>query len=266
VKATTRRIGFVSCAIALALVGSLGIMTPVFADPDPAKCKANSPNARCHVVVTFGGQSFDVDADIDGQGKGKINNRLLTAQNGKLSAIINAEFDPDPVIIFSVAFTNNTAAPAGFAMAFDEPINLNGLIAATSSVGYTLTDGDANGVILAPTAPNTRVVVANDVQANLNQVNKGVNVGPQVSGGSAPCSAFAGGTSVCGPFTAANTFSGGPFVDMSVIVSFLLTPNDAAGLSGRVTQDAVPEPGTLLLMGTGLVGLVGGWRRYFVRT
>jgi len=92
--------------------------------------------------------------------------------------------------------------------------------------------------------------------------NKGVDVGPSVV---VPGDCTGPGPSfVCGPYSATNTFTG-TFFGMGVAIDFTLSARDAMGFSGQVTQsNYVPEPATLLLMGSGLLGFAG-WRRYSSR-
>jgi len=270
VKTTSLRKGFVSCAVALAVVGSIGAITPAFATG--VVC-----GTSCRAQVTLFGTTFSAPVAVDASGVGTVSNFSLTF-GGVTARIGSATLNPDPNIIFSASATNPTAVPVLFTFTFAEPIALSGTINANSSIGYTLTDGfpaglgGAPGVVLSPGAGTdpTHVLVANDAPP---VTNKGVDVGPFLADpfpGGIPgtCTAFTpapASTSNCGPFSAANTFSGGPFVLMTATLSFNLSAEDTAGFSGAVVQNQVPEPASLLLMGSGMLGLVGGWRRYSFR-
>ena len=237
--------------------------TPVLATN--VKC-----GTACSATITIGEQTTNVPITVNTDtGLGTVSNFTATGPGGSTATIQSLTLNPDPAILFAVGVVNATSGPLAFSFAFNTPIALNGPIHAASSIGYTLTDGflatagGAAGVTLAPfSGPN--VLVANDFNAALAQTNKGVDVGPLASGGSGTCGAFVGFTSNCGPYAATNNFSGGPFVLMAATVSFVLTAQDAAGLSGAVSQVSTPEPATLLLMGSGLLGLAG-WRRYSAR-
>src|SRR5262249_44549478 len=176
---------------------------------------------------------------------------------------------------------NLSGAPILFSFAFATVLNFpaGSTINANSSIGYTLTDGfpaglgGSPGVALISGAGTdaNHVLVANDVGPTPPGLipHKGGDVGPFVNdppGGIAGvCGAFTAGpaaTSNCGPFTAAHTFTGGPFVLMTAQLSFFLSAQDTAGFSGAVVENtAVPEPASLLLMVGGLFGLAG-WRRF----
>jgi hypothetical protein len=226
----------------------------------------------CTAQVTIGTQVFTVPVTVGSNGIGTVSEFTATGAGGSTASINSLTLNPDPFIIFAVAGTNNTDNPLAFAFAFNEPINLtDAIIHAQSSIGYTLTDGfiasqgtsGAAGVTIAPFSP-PNILVANDFTPALAATNKGVDVGPLASGGAGTCGAFVGATSNCGPFAATHDFGGGPFTLMAATVSFVLTPHDAAGLSGSVSQIPAPEPTTLLLMASGLLGLAG-WRRYSSR-
>jgi hypothetical protein len=182
---------------------------------------------------------------------------------------VGVTINPDPFIAFALAGTNLTAAPLFFGLHIDTPIALDGTIDASSSIAYTLTDGgaDPNGSVSLTASPNATVAVFTDL---FPLTNKGVDIGPTVTATLAAnpsCTALVGFTATCGPFATANTFAlPAPATIMNADLGLFISAFDSFSLSGRVDQNpsAVPEPASLLLIGTGLLG-IAGWRRYSSR-
>lgn len=166
----------------------------------------------------------------------------------------------DPFVLFSFGATNTSLTSKTYSAAFSLPISLTGPVDASARVSYSLSAGSnpaASGATLFPTSGTGKVVDSQDIRISpFDNKDKGVDVGD-------PFSVLEGATGNSPVFTAANllSLSGAPYDLMSVIVSFGLTGDSAAGLSGEVVQTPIPEPGTWALMLAGLVGLVAVARR-----
>lgn len=255
-------------------LGLAGTIAPVYAVPGLV-CGEN-----CHVSLKIGNlEPIDLSGLISqnptsglfGFPSTPVPSNLLggLASNVSVAVTIN----PDPFIVFALAGTNLTAAPLFFGLHIDTPIALSGTIDATSSIAYTLTDGGTtpNGSVTLTPSPNpTDVAVFTDFVLGFPIVNKGVDVGPLVTAtavAAPPCTALVGtpGTATCGPFAEANTFAlPGPATIMNADIGLFISPFDTFSLSGRVDQNVIPEPASILLIGTGLLGLAA-WRRYSSR-
>jgi len=160
-------------------------------------------------------------------------------------------YDTDPTLTFALGAVNKGSTPASFGAVFNLPLNptLKEPLTATSTVRYTLTDGGTNGITISPSIPAIgKIVSAQDVDANGIAFDKGVNVGDTCT---ATTDAF------CGPYNAGPSLinhGAGPYVSMTANVNFNLTGGgDAASLSGKIIQAAVPEPSSYALLSAGLV-------------
>ena len=188
--------------------------------------------------------------------KGKTGYYLpeTTFQTTEGSITVAMDSNIDPFITMAIGAVNNTGGNLGFAFAVALPINLPPLptIINASLVGG-LTDSTGNGVSITPFL--TAAILDNSV------------VPPGFTWGTGPAVVFGPGASgafyVYGPFAvgpAAGPVGGAMLFTESL--SFILSGNsDAAALTAHCSINPIPVPPALVLMGSGLLGLVG-WRKF----
>jgi hypothetical protein len=241
--------------VAIAFTLLLGSSTPAFAGtidcgPDGSLCAmtlsidGNVVGSGTYTIDPLTGD-VSLAAPVWGQANG--GSVYVNSMNG----------NADPILGFSTSAGTGAGGNA-FSITFTLPIALSGPINANSSVSYSLTGTTVAGAQIAPLFGN--VVLAREVDTSIGglpPLDKGVDVGNTFFCAPGPCNQNS-------PiYTASNAFVGNLAYDlMSVTVAFSLSPNSNVGVSGFVQQLPVPEPGTLVMLSSGLLGLVAYGRRY----
>lgn len=257
VRSVSRRVNRVIHLIKVALFGAwiAGILSLGFLGPAAVAHAQVAIPAEPFLSVTIGQEQFQVTPswryDREQDLFTLAQPLTFTHSSGSTLIIQDAGAIPDPVLFFSASAMNLATVPLAYSFAINVPLTptLLGPIDSHAQLGITLTDGFSNGATVQPVVPGGSLLTSYDLFSNGSLISKNVDIGSLFSilGGTGTTTFSANGQLTCGQ----------PCVTMSAILSFTLTPQDAAGFSGRVVQTPVPLPAALWLFGGGLAGLAG---------
>lgn len=159
--------------------------------------------------------------------------------------------DPDPSVIELFAIQNNSASAQSFVFSALLPVPAQGpQLSITGSVSGSITDVNGDGATLTDNGNPiyTSIIDGTFVETLLDP--------PQ------SYSAGAFGSQAIGPAGFAPTVFAGPVnTFIGVTIQFTLSPGDIVSFTSVFNVEPIPEPGTLLLLGSGILGLVAFGRR-----
>jgi hypothetical protein len=163
-------------------------------------------------------------------------------------------YDVDPFVTNNITLTNNSAAPQTFIISAAIPIPAFAYDKAVfSSVGLTATDSNGNGSL--------SVSSLSLFEGQVNGVGALALLDP-VSLTQANCSPFPntnGCTATTSDGIVLQALPAGVANLIGIKLEFTLSPGDSIGITSRF--EIIPEPTTLLLVGTGVAGLALARRR-----
>lgn len=191
-------------------------------------------------------------------------NATTTLTLSQATVFIKAQVQSDPFITFSATTTNAVPGSVNYAFVFGTPVTPGMYTGASSSGGFSVSPGVAQNTTVSAGGFYPTYIAGYGSNGPFT-TNLGVDLG------TAPCVATGTATATCNLGTTSSTFSPTYFDNLEALFSYSQDDlQSAAAFTGRIDLNepvstvpgsTVPEPGTLSLVATGLIGLAGVVRR-----
>lgn len=237
-----------TAAVTFVLIGGVAHAGPIVPG-DKSGVAVTQQTATAQVNVKIGDKSDTFDFGVN-LGNGTVQATGTSASLGVGALAFDIAGQTDPQIVWNASFINNTNAPLTFVLDYTQPLIGGPYGSIRSNYGVTLTDGNL--------PPGDGAWLNNmEVKTDIN----GVFTVAALEGPSQDCTAGILNSFTCDHDTGVLNITpvSGPG-NFSLHIKGTLTGPDVAGFTGRADLFATPEPGSLFLLGTGLIAL-GWWRK-----